>query len=133
MNKVITISLGGQERTLLYGTMGYFAYIKEATGQDPYEWLSSFDKLRDKSASDQITVMTEDVAVLIYAGLNSQLDSMDEVNIPIEKVKKWCNALSPEVVGSVMAFAFGAFQVDAPGEVLTPTPAQSNGSGKVSV
>ena len=133
MNKTITLSLGGQDRTLLYGTMGYFAYIKEATGEDPYEWLSTFDKLREGSASDQIKVMTQDIAVLIYAGLNSQLDSLDGENVPLGKVQKWCNALSPESVGSVMAFAFGAFQVDNTGEAKTLAPGQENGQSKVSV
>lgn len=129
-DKTITLSLGGKERTLLYGTMGYFMYIKEATKQEPFEWLQEFDKKRQQAEGGNITVLIEDIAVLIYAGINSHLDSLDQQNVPLEKVKKWCNGVTVETATSILLTAFGTIQTDEPGE-LTAQPGQQNGEVKV--
>ncbi len=126
INQTITLNLGGKERTLLFGVNGYYSYIKESTKQDPFDWLLSFDKKREESTSDLITVIVDDVVVLVYAGINCYLDSLDQDNIPFEKVRKWCNAISPETSAEVFKVAFGTMSSDKPGE-LTPQAAQENG------
>lgn len=127
IDKFLTLQLGGKERTLLYGTMGYFTYIKEATKKEPFEFLKDFDKKREESANGTITVLVEDIAVLVYAGLNSYLDSRDEPNIPIDKVKKWCNALTIKSCTDICTYAFGSIgeEESEPGE--PPTQAVNNG------
>lgn len=127
VQKTITLPLGGADRTLLYGTMGYFSHIKDATGVDPFEWLEKFDKAREGNA---ISVLIEDTAVMIYAGLNSHLDSLDKDNIPFDKVKKWCNGLSTETVTEIFKTAFGTISADQPGEL---EPSQNNGQSGVNV
>lgn len=130
VDKLVTLQLGGQERTLLYGTMGYFSHIKDATGKEPFDWLKEFDEMRAKSATENIVVLTDDVSVIVYAGLNSFLDSKDLPNIPLEKVRKWCNGVKAEDFGNILASAFGTIQSDEPGELI-PQPEQSNGQAKV--
>ena len=122
-SKTITLLLGGQERTLLYGTMGYFSHIKEASGMDPFEWLQKFDKAREELSGNMI-VLIEDTAIMIYAGLNSYLDSTDKTNEPMEKVKKWVNGVPTEQVAEIFKTAFGTITSDMPGE---SAPIQANG------
>lgn len=129
IDKLITLPLGGQDRTLLYGTMGYFMYIKEATKQEPFDWLQEFDKKRAEAEGGNITVLIEDVAILIYAGINSHLDSLDQPNVPLEKVKKWCNGVTIETATSILQTAFGTLETGEPGE-LTAQPGL-NGEAKV--
>lgn len=114
-----TIELGGQDRSLLFGTMGYFRYIKEATGQEPFEWLEAFDKLRGESISGNVSLLIDDLCVFIYAGINSSLDSKDAENVSFEQVKKWCNGITIDQATEVLRVAFGTIQSDAPGE---PSP-----------
>lgn len=125
VQKTITLPLGGKDRTLLYGTMGYFSHIKDASGLDPFEWLEKFDKAREESGS--LSVLLEDTCVMVYAGLNSHLDSLDDPNIPLEKVKKWCNGLSVETVTEIFKTAFGTITSDKAGELK---PSQSNGQSE---
>ncbi len=99
------LELGGQERTLLFGRIGFYSYIGEHTKADPLEW---FNKL---SGDANVITRIEDVALVVYAGLNTYLDEADKDNIPFEKVKKWCNALSVEEMSEVVSFAFESFVV----------------------
>ena len=125
VQKTITLPLGGADRTLLYGTMGYFSHIKDAAGMDPFEWLERFDKQRAESG-DNIAVLIEDTAVMIYAGLNSHLDSMDLPNVPFDKVKKWCNGVSTEMITDIFRTAFGTITEDK----VKMEPSQSNGQSE---
>ena len=122
VNKTITLPLGGTDRTLLYGTMGYFSHIKDASGMDPFEWLEKFDKAREESATN-IMVLIDDTAIMVYAGLNSHLDETDQLNIPLDKVRKWCNGLRTDQVSEIFKTAFGQTE-DMPGE---SAPIQANG------
>lgn len=123
ITKTITLTLGGQERVMLYGTVGYYEYIKEATGQDPFDWLDSLTKKTDGSS---LTVMVEDTAAVVYAGINCQLDSTDQANIPIDRVKKWCRALPITDVQEIFKTLFSTFSSIQPGE-LAAQPGQGNG------
>jgi len=107
INQTITLTLGGKERTLLFGVNGYYNYIEEATKKDAFEWLSEFDKKRDESTNGMIKIITKDIVPIVYAGLNSQLDSLDLPNESLDKVKKWCNAITPEVAADIFKTAFG--------------------------
>lgn len=113
--------MGGQERSLLFGVNGYINYIREVSGIDPFEWLERFDKLRDGDDKELIRVVTEDVVILAYAGINSFLDSTDQPNIPIEKVAKWCNGISIEEASLIVRNAFGSIASDTPGELKART------------
>ena len=132
VQQLITLPLGGQERTLLYGVNGYYEYIKEATEMDPFDWLAKFDKDVAESQADSgrnILVLTGGTAVLVYAGLNSFLDSKGLANEKFDAVKKWCNGLTIENTVAIFQCAFGTVtQPDKPGELQ---PNQENGQGKV--
>lgn len=111
MNKTLTLTLGGQERKLLFGVNGFFFHIKDATKQDPFEWLKKFDEHRQKIADGQSFAMVylEDVNAMIYAGVNSYQDVNDLDNIPIEKINKWANGLSFEDITAVFITSMTAF------------------------
>lgn len=126
IQQTITLPLGGQDRTLLYGVNGYFEHIKEATSIDPFEWLERFDKNREDG---KLTAFLEDTAVVVYAGLNSHLDSTDQPNVAFNKVKKWCNGLTNEMTTAIYKAAFGTIETKEPGELQ---PNQGNGEAKVS-
>lgn len=124
ITKTITLKLGGQERILLYGTVGYFEYIKEATGKDPFDWL---DGLTKQAEGASLTVMVEDTATLVFAGINCQLDAEDKPNIELTKVKKWTRALPVDTVTEIFKTLFATFATDEPGEAKAPLPGQENG------
>jgi hypothetical protein len=126
VQKTITLPLGGVDRTLLYGTMGYFSHIKDASGMDPFEWLERFDKQREEGGNN-VSVLIEDTVVMIYAGLNSHLDSQDKENVPIDKVKKWCNGLPTETITDIFRCAFGTITDDS----VKIEPSQSNGQSEI--
>lgn len=128
IDRIITLQLGGKERTLLFGTMGYFEHIREHTKKEPFDWLQEFDEKRKAAEEGRVSVMIEDIAILIYAGLNSYLDNVDEENIEFKKVKKWCNGLTFEVATNVCLSAFGGLATEEPGEPLTQA---ANGELKV--
>lgn len=99
---------------------------------DPFDFLEKFDKdvaETQSSSGRNIMVMVEDTAIMVYAGLNSFLDSRDEANISFDKVKKWCNGLSNDMTVEIFKTAFGT--ISEPGK-LEPLPEQANGQGKVS-
>jgi len=111
MNKTLTLTLGGQEHPLLFGVNGFFFHIKDATGQDPFEWLKKFDEHRQKISEGQSFAMVylEDVNAMIYAGINSYLDVNDQENIPLSKITKWANGLSFDDITAVFITAMTAF------------------------
>lgn len=130
VQKLITLPLGGEERTLLYGVNGYYEYIAEATKMDPFDWLEKFDKDMETGRTEggrNVLVLTEDTAVMVYAGLNSFLDSKNQPNVKFETVKKWCNGLSIENTVDIFRTAFGtSAKAKEPGE-LAPNQDQNNG------
>jgi hypothetical protein len=117
--KEITIKLGGQDRTLAYGLMGFYNHVAEATNKDPFEWISSLDeKFKKRNETNAVYLLAEDLVVIVYAGLNTHLDIEDKPNIPLESVKKWCNGLSPEQMGHIVVAAFGTEETVESGEAV---------------
>lgn len=130
MNKTLTLSLGGQDRKLLFGVNGFFFHIKDATGQDPFEWLKKFDEHRQKISEGQSFAMVylEDVNAMIYAGVNSYLDVNDLDNIPMSKIAKWANGLSFDditavFIASMTAFSKGEDKPQMNGAIVAVEPA----------
>ena len=111
MNKTLTLTLGGQDRKLLFGVNGFFFHIKDATGQDPFEWLKKFDEHRQQISEGKSFAMVylQDVNAMIYAGVNSYLDVNDLDNIPMEKISKWANGLSFDDITAVFITSMTAF------------------------
>lgn len=119
--KQIKLLLGGKERDLDFGKIGFFTHVKETTGKDPLEWLKEIDeKIEKKEDKNFLMLLLDDVVVLTYAGLNTSLDEKDEANVPIEKVKKWCNGLSISDISLVVRTALYTEALEAePGEAET--------------
>ncbi len=128
MSKTLNIDLGGQQRTLLFGTIGLYDYIEKATGEDPFEWIRKFDVLITKVTSKEKINFSDykDLIILVYAGLNTQLDATDQPNIELDKVKKWANGLDEIILGTVFATAISSL---SKGEADAP---HKNGAEKVS-
>lgn len=128
MSKTLNIDLGGQERTLLFGTIGLYDHIEKATNEEPFEWIRKFDVLITKVASKEKINYSDykDLVILVYAGLNTHLDTVDKPNIDLDKVKKWSNGLDESQLGTVFATAISAL---SRGEAEAP---HKNGAEKVS-
>ena len=119
IRKTISLSLGGEERVLMFGTLGFFEYVKEATGKDPLEWLNNL------GSQEGLTVYLEDTAAVVYAGVNTYQDSKGSPNIELKAVKKWCNAMTSEETTEVFKTAISSFTTDEkPGEE-TPNQEQA--------
>lgn len=119
MSKTLNIDLGGQQRTLLFGTIGLYDYIEKATGEDPFEWIRKFDVLIAKVSNKEKVNYSDykDLVILVYAGLNTHLDATDQDNIDLDKVKKWSNGLDETQLGNVFATAISSLsrgEADAP-------------------
>lgn len=123
----MTLTLAGSEHTLLFGVMGYFAHIQNATGKDAFEFLNSLDERRkdDAPTNERLKLITEDAPVFVYAGINSYLDSVDEKNVDKEQVFKWCRSLTAAQLGEVMAMAINAMSTDEVGEKTGQTKEQA--------
>lgn len=122
MNKQITLSLGGKEWDLDFGTMGFYKYIKEVTKKEPFDWLTGFDTRRSKNEDGSyLLLFLEDISTLVYAGLNCKIDAEDKENVPYEKVVKWCNGLSTEVITQLVTAAFSVEEKET-GEAQTQEP-----------
>lgn len=101
------LTLGGKERTLLFGKLGFYSYIQKATNEDPLEW---FNKITEKKG---IIDNIKDIAVIVFAGLNCEADLRDSENFSFEKIQKWVNALEVADISAIVNNAFGSFKVDA--------------------
>ena len=113
IRKTISLSLGGEERVLMFGTLGFFEYVKEATGKDPLEWLNNL------GSEGGLTVYLEDTAAVVYAGVNTYQDSKGSPNIELKAVKKWCNAMTSGETTEVFKTAISSFTTDEkPGEEI---------------
>lgn len=123
MSKQITKTLGGQERTMLFGLNGFFFHIKDATGEDPFEWVKKFgensESMREGKGSSY--GFLEDVCVIIYAGLNTFNDVNDLPYVPYAQVKRWASGLELEQCTEIFNTAFISFiKPDKPGEAEAP-------------
>jgi len=79
--KQIKHTIGGQERTLVFGLTGYYDHIKTAVNGDPLEYLEKF-----KAPDAMIT--REDMVIFVHAGLNSAIDLNGGENIPFERTQQ---------------------------------------------
>lgn len=103
MSKTMTLFLGGKDRILTFGKMGFLTHIKEVSGKDPLEWMNSL------SGDDGIIKNIADVAIIVYAGINTSLDMDDKENVDFTKVSKWVNGLDTDVMATIISSAFNAF------------------------
>lgn len=96
---------------MLFGTMGFFSYIKESTDKEPFEFLEEIEKRTEENA---VTVFIEDISVIAYAGINSHLDSMDKPQVAKERVRKWCNALTMAQLSEIFQTSIKALSTGEP-------------------
>lgn len=107
MKGVIEIEIGGQKRTLDFTRNGFAEHIKDAIGGgNPLAWFKKFEPKNGEK--DTVQAELEDIAVIIYAGINSHLDVIEEDNIPFPKVKKWVRAGKMNEFGVVVKEVFAA-------------------------
>ncbi len=97
-----TLEING--RKLMFGRVGFFEHIKDATGSDPLEWMNQMFNRFQKTEEGkwQITSIVDEVVVYAYAGLNLQADIAEVDNITFEKAKKWVRTLSFEECGKIV-------------------------------
>lgn len=110
--------IGGQERPLAFSYMGFYAYVEEASGQDPIEYFEKFSK---KGKKRGVVEHLEDVVIIAFAGLNTACDVNDEDNIPLVKVRKWIRALSADQCAPIINACFEelASKHEQQGEAVT--------------
>lgn len=80
MPKVMTLHLGGKERTLKFGTMGFFKYVGEIIDGDP---LTLFNEITNPRKQYELTF------ACIYAGLKCggcEL-SKDEIDVLVQQIE----------------------------------------------
>lgn len=124
MDKVLEI----QGKTLMFGRVGFFEHIKDATGDDPLEWMNKmFDRFKKVDGEDgpkwHVTSIVDEVVVYAYAGLNLQADITEADNVTFEKVKKWVRTLSFEQCGQIVNAAVESM-------IMKPTNGQEAGEQK---
>lgn len=127
---MIEINIGGEVRRLDFTRNGLFEYIEEASGSDPIEWFGRFEA-KPGNGAYTVSASIKDMAVLIYAGLNSALDVEDKPNIPFERVRRWLRASKFKDFNKIAEAVFTALselgQVSAGDSVGEAAP-QQNGA-----
>lgn len=126
MKIVTNVQLGGADRSLLFGVGGFYDHIWRQTGKQPLEWIMDLPKRDGKTEIDSI----DEVAVIVYAGVNAFMDDKDKDNVGYEKVRKWVNGLDTETMTSICNDAFNALANSIPseGEIQArATVSQQNG------
>lgn len=112
----------------MFGRVGFFEHIKDASGSDPLQWMNEMLSRFRKTDDDkwQITSVVDEVKVYAYAGLNLHADVTDTDNISLEQAKKWVRTLSFEECGQIINAAVESMVVSTPakngqesGEVIT--------------
>lgn len=91
-------------KTLLFGRVGFFEHIKDASGKDPLEWMNEMFE-RFKKGDDgkwHVTAIVDEVAIYAYAGINLNADVNDQDSLPIERVKRWVRTLSFEECSQII-------------------------------
>ncbi len=115
-----TLEIAGKK--LMFGRVGFFEHIKDATGGDPLEWMNQmFNRFqKNDDGKWQITSIVDEVVVYAYAGLNLQADIAEVDNITFEKAKKWVRTLSFEECGKIVNAAVESM-------IVKPTNGQESG------
>lgn len=100
----LTMILGGEERVMQFGRVGFYSYIEEASGIDPLEWFEKITK-----GDKKIVAGINDAAICAFAGINTHLDLIDQEPVSFERVRRWVNGLKSEDVSTIVKAAFDAF------------------------
>jgi hypothetical protein len=102
--KQISAIVGGQQRSLTFGNMGFFDYAGEVYDGDPMELLLG---------SSNPKKVFQIVHAYVYAGLKSAGESVTP-----EQVKEWVKDMEFQAAGDLLAQARGILtsQVPKPGE-----------------
>lgn len=97
-----TLEINGKK--LLFGRVGFFEHIKDASGKDPLEWMNEMLQrfVKTEDGKWAITSIVDEVVVYAYAGLNLQADVAEVDNITLDKAKKWVRTLSFEECGKII-------------------------------
>jgi|GEM_PF-4141876 len=88
MSKETTIEIGGQQRTLKFGTMGFFKYIAEVITGDPIEFVNQITTPKNQY---------EIVFAYVYAGLRCSGD-----NTPKDQIDTWVQSMEFEVAKEIL-------------------------------
>lgn len=110
--KQIKHTIGGEERTLVFGLTGFYDHIKTAINGEPFEYLSKF---KEKDA----TITRDDMVVFFHASLNSAIDLNGGENIPFEKVKQMYRTIPLDEIEGFHAEILKGIagdNIDEPGE-----------------
>lgn len=93
-----------QGKTLVFGRVGFFEHIKDASGKDPLEWMNEMFERFKKTEDGKWHVMAivDEVAIYAYAGINLNADLNDEEIVPLPKVKRWVRTLSFEQCSQII-------------------------------
>ncbi len=105
-------------KKLAFGLAGFYDHVKDATKQDPLEWMNGMIA-RFKKTDDgrwEIVSVIDEVSVYAYAGINLQLDIDEQDNISLEKVRKWCRTLTFEECGQIINETVKSLIVETPKE-----------------
>src|SRR5689334_9876403 len=91
-------------KKLEFGLAGFYDHVKDASGQDPLEWMNGMMNRFQKNNEGKWEVISiiDEVAVYAYAGINLYLDIQDEPNIALDRVRKWCRTLTFEECGQII-------------------------------
>lgn len=111
MNKQITLSLGGSERTIDVGKFWFTKFYGEVTGNDP---LNSTDiVLKPEKQFDF-------VVAIVFAGLRTQyrVDKKPE-DFTYEDVQNWIGLLEDSDVSEVISKYSATVKTKEPGEAET--------------
>lgn len=101
METTITLTLGGEPRSLDFTRNGFLEHIEDACGQDPFEWFDRF-KPKENGHVNKITTTMKDAAIIAYAGMNSFQDLKDLSPIPLEQVRRWMRSVPTSEVGETL-------------------------------
>lgn len=121
--KTAQIKIGGEERTLDFSRAGLYDHIEEASNMPAFDFLKSISPDVDGEVVKEKNVGTKEMAVLIYAGLNSALDVAGKDNIKFDVVLKWLRSVETERLSEVYNAVFTAMSTE--GEAPSQ-PAGSN-------
>jgi hypothetical protein len=109
-------------KKLAFGLAGFYDHVKDASGQDPLEWMNGMINRFKKNEEGKWEVVSilDEVAVYAYAGINLQLDIDEQENVSLDKVRKWCRTLTFEECGKIINETIKSLIVDVPKESGEP-------------
>lgn len=108
------------DRKFDFTRMGVYSYIKEASGVDPFEFINRIDL--SKGNINLLSVLVDDVPIIIYAGINTALDVEGKENIDLPTAKKIANSLLPTEMSKLFEAFIHGLQGEPAGEKEAPVP-----------